>query len=158
MESLKDFKRLIDEAIRLELIVSDLYFLFHSQFPEDSEFWWALAMEEVNHASLLRTVRQMETVDVPVPDDLLPANIEELVRSTRLVKEMMEAFEKEPDREKAFRFSYQVENSAGELHYDTFMKHAPESTVAKVFRKLNGNDLDHAQRIKEYSEAQNIQV
>jgi len=30
------------------------------------------------------------------------------------------------------------------------MKNAPESPVSKVFKTLNGDDLDHAERIRQY--------
>ena len=59
-------------------------------------------------------------------------------------------FEKNPDRSRALRAAYEIENSAGELHYDSFAKSTSTSPVATVFKKLNGSDIDHARRIREY--------
>ena len=156
MERGDHFQILIEEAIQLELHIGELYLLFHRLFPKDSEFWWKLALEEENHAALLKTVKQMNSVQVHIPGNLLPENIEVLRKSIRLVNEMKGVFEKDPDRNRAFQFSYKVETSAGELHYNSFMKHAPDSPVSMVFKRLNGDDVDHAERIRAYMEAQRI--
>jgi ferritin len=144
------FGDLIEEAIKVELYASDLYMLFYRKFPEDAQFWWQLAMEEQNHAALLKTVRQMNSVELKIPPEILPASIQELIQSNNRLKEAIKDFEERPDREKAFHFAYLTEHSAGELHYDTFMKHAVESKLASVFIKLNGEDINHAKRIEEY--------
>jgi hypothetical protein len=153
---MNDFEKLIDEAIRLELNVGELYLLFYRLFPEDETFWWKIAIEEENHAALLKTVRQMGSIHVALPMDLLPAGIEELRDSNRLILQALEDFEKRPDRDRAFHLAHQIENSAGELHYNMFMKDAPPSTVTDMFKKLNGHDLDHAQRIIQYMADHNI--
>lgn len=144
------FKNLIDEAIQLELNVGELYLLFYRLFPEDSEFWWEIAIEEENHAALLKTVKQMDAIEVTVPSGLLPGNLEEIKKTNLMIRKAMRDFEDQPDRAGAFRLAYKIENSAGEIHYNAFMKHAPDSRITGVFRKLNGDDVDHAERIRFY--------
>jgi len=141
---------LIEEAIKLELNVSELYMLFYRKLPEDSQFWWQLAIEEQNHAALLKTVRQMNKSDLQIPREILPAGQKELVQANHKLEQAIVEFETHPDRTSAFQFAFEVENSAGELHYDSFMKFGAESRLTTVFRKLNGDDVSHADRIRQY--------
>jgi hypothetical protein len=82
-------KRLIGEAIELELNVADLYLLFYHKFPEDSDFWWKLSIEEKNHAALLKTALRMTDMQVKIPVDLLPTGIEELKRASSRIRQYM---------------------------------------------------------------------
>ncbi len=141
---------LIEEAIKLELYVSKLYMVFYRKFPDDGKFWWKLAIEEQNHAALLKTVRQMNNTHIKIPADIVPAGLTELTDSIKMLMEAIEEFEVRPDRTRAFQFAFKVEHSAGELHYESFMKYASESRLNSVFRKLNGDDINHAGRIQQY--------
>lgn len=152
----QNFAQLLKEAIQLELNVAKLYLLFHNLFPEDSAFWWKLVIEEENHAALLKTAEQMEATRVKVPREILPPGVKELQESNQMILKAMEDFERQPDRAWAFNLAYRIELSAGESHYDNFMRNAPESRITEVFRKLNGDDVDHARRIKEYIEKHQI--
>lgn len=144
------FNLLLQQAIQLELNVGALYLLFHRLLPDDSEFWWHLAIEEENHAALLKTAELMKISKVEVPENILPPGISDLKDSNQMIKQAIADFEKNPDRTKAFQLAYEIEISAGESHYDKFMQSAPDSPLTKIFRKLNGDDVDHAERIRQY--------
>lgn len=152
------FEKLIDEAILVELNIAELYQLLHRIFPQDSEFWWKLVLEEQNHASLLKTVKKMNDVNVIIPEDLLPVSIQELKKTNRLIRQYKEELEARPNRARAFQLAYELENSAGELHYDSFMRGDSSSIPGKLFKKLNGDDIDHARRIRQYMEEQGISL
>jgi hypothetical protein len=152
----RDYEQLLDESIQLELNVGQLYLLFHQLFPEDAEFWWALSIEEENHAALLRTVQEMENLNVAMPPDLFPEGLHDLKESNKLINQARIDFKDQPDRIKAFQFAYLIENSAGEYHYDAFMQNAPESRITDIFKLLNGDDVDHANRIRQYMEQHRI--
>jgi ferritin len=149
---------LIEEAIRLEQNVAELYLLFHRLFPEDAQFWWRLSMEEQNHAALLKTVSQMNDTRIQIPKDILPCQLKELKNVNRLLRSAMEELASSPDRTRAFQLAYTIENSAGELHYDKFMKYGTRSQISEVFRKLNGDDMDHAARILHYMKQRNMEL
>ena len=151
-----DFYSLIEEAIDLELNISELYILFHSQYPGDSYFWWELAIDEKNHAALLRTVQQLNVDDVSLPPGLLPDDLRMIAVSNQQIKEAISAFKARPDRSRAFHVALEFEQSAGEIHYDTFMKSGENSELASIFRSLNGNDINHAERIRKYMSEQDI--
>ncbi|MEN8156156.1 MAG: rubrerythrin family protein [Bacteroidota bacterium] len=144
------FNKLIDEAIHLELKVSDLYLLFYRQFPDESQFWWELSNEEENHAALLKTIKLMGDVDIDIPKELFPKGIEDLIKANLDIQAAYEDFEKHPDRTKAFQFAYRLETSAGEMHFNAFMTNTPGSAVSNVFKSLNGDDIDHAERIRKF--------
>lgn len=152
----QSFGELIKEAIQLELNVAKLYLLFHKLLPEDATFWWGLAIEEENHAALLKTAQQMDASMVEIPEGILPSGLAELQESNQMIMKAMDDFIKKPSREWAFNLAQKIELSAGESHYDNFMRNAPESKITAIFRKLNGDDVDHARRIQEYMEAQQI--
>jgi hypothetical protein len=146
----EEFNTLIEKAIQLELLVAEFYIRLHELFPLDAGFWWTLAIEEKNHAALLKTLREMQDSHLEIPADFYPEGSEVLEESMRKISEAMREIEKKPDRNLALRMAYDIENSAGEIHYDSFAKTESKSPVAGVFRTLNGSDIDHARRIREY--------
>ncbi|MEN8202094.1 MAG: rubrerythrin family protein [Bacteroidota bacterium] len=145
-----EFNSLIEKAIQLELSLAELYLQFHMLFPSDASFWWKLTIEEKNHAALLKTLQEMNDSHVDMPVEFYPEGSEALDESTRRISKAIQDFKKNPDRKLAFRTAYDFENSAGEIHYDSFAKLASSSPLATIFKKLNGSDINHAQRIMEY--------
>ena len=151
MLKMKDeFNTLIEKAIQLELNVAELYIHFYRLFPSDAAFWWELAIEEKNHAALLKTLQQMKNAYVDIPDEFYPAGKEALEESNKKISSAIREFDKNPDRTRAFHTAYEIENSAGEIHYESFAKSISSSQVATIFKKLNGGDINHAARIRNY--------
>ncbi len=144
----KKLVQIIDESIYLELNVSRLYRIFAFAFSEYYIFWWRLVMEEQNHAALLKSVKECFVPINRVPIDLLAPEAELLKDSNNKIELLIKAYElNPPSLTEAFNTAYAVEQSAGEIHYQTFMEKRPEQPVEKIFQKLNGDDKDHAQRI-----------
>jgi hypothetical protein len=144
----KRLLQIVDESIQLELNVSDLYKLFSYTFQEHRDFWWRLVIEEKNHAALLKSVKECFAPIGMVPIGLLFPDLK-LLKDTNNKIEMLVAKYKldPPSRKEAFDTAYQLEQSAGEMHYQTFMERKGVDKVEKIFRELNGDDRDHAQRI-----------
>ncbi len=152
----EDLEKIIDEAIQLEMNVAELYQLFHELFPEDAQFWKQLSSEEEHHATLLRTVKLMEASDLLFSLEALPGGWEELNKTNQKIGQAIEDFRQNPDRHQAFHLAFELENSAGELHYNIFMKSKYNKRGAAVFRDLNGDDMDHASRIEKYMKQNHI--
>lgn len=146
----EQFNVLIEKAIQLELDVAELYIRLHALFPSDASFWWTLAIEEKNHAALLKTLQEMQDSDLEIPADFYPEGDQVLEESMQRIAEAMRKIQENPDRELALRTAHEIENSAGEMHYESFAKTASKSPIANVFRTLNGSDIDHARRIRDY--------
>jgi hypothetical protein len=150
-------KQFIDESIQLEINVSDLYQLFYMKFPDDSDFWWQLSLEEVNHAALIRSINDLFLPEKILPQRVIQTQTTEINRVNHSIRERISHFKtKTPSRYDAFFYAYELENSVGEFHYELFMNKNPESNVEKIFQKLNGEDKNHARRIQSYMELNNI--
>lgn len=140
--------RLLDEAIKIELGISELYQLFSDKILPDRDFWWKLALEEVNHASILKAGKDMLSMG-KFPKEIIPDSFEDLVLANIEILESQKRFKDNPDRIKAFELAYEIEISTGEVHYQKYMESTENGSLRKIFRQLNKDDIDHAKRIKE---------
>lgn len=154
----KDILTIVDEAIALELNVAELYLRFHHQFPDDAMFWWQLAVEEKNHAALLRSGRECLIVKAGLfPSGIVSSALSPLVEANKSLAILLaETKERIPSREEAFRLAIRLEESAGEIHFETFMKMTPKTTAEQMFQSLNQDDKDHARRLREYAQGKGI--
>ncbi|MFN2370591.1 MAG: rubrerythrin family protein [Candidatus Krumholzibacteriia bacterium] len=152
-----DLAALLDAAIGLELAISRLYLRFHHDLPGDADFWWQLAMEEKNHAALLRSVDMMATTAAGVPDGLLPGRVQELRDLVARIEECLVRYAGSPAaRDEAFALALELEQSAGEAHFQNFMESDGSGSLARVFQSLNRADMDHAQRLRSYMTEQGL--
>ena len=152
-----DIFQIVEEATTLELNVAELYLFFHHKFPDDSAFWWQLALEEKSHAALLRSGGEYLIKTGKFPPEIVPDALDPLVAvNKRLATILAEMQERTPSREEAFRLAIQLEESAGEIHFETFMKMPPRTSDGELFQILNQDDKDHARRLRAYAKAQGI--
>lgn len=152
-----DVARIIEKAIQLELNVAKLYMVFQKALPDDADFWWRLALEEQNHAALVRTLKENFVPKGIVPDELLSSSLHKIETiNAQIVKQITEFKTTPPSREEAFNIAHQFEQSAGELHFQIFMGNVKEVLIDQIFQKLNGEDKDHAIRIRSYMEMYGI--
>jgi len=96
-------EQFIDEAIQLELNAAEIYLIFSEAILEDANFWATLAWEEKNHASVLRTGKDILMPMDQFPREILPNVIQVLVDTNLWLNSVKEKFaEIKPDRETAF--------------------------------------------------------
>lgn len=149
--------KLVENSVKLELNVAKLYMVFHRAFRGDADFWWRLALEEKNHAALVRTLKESFVPKGIVPDKLLSSSLHKIETiNARIVAEIAKFTAAPPSREEAFNIAYQLEQSAGELHFQIFMGNIKELLIDQIFQKLNGEDKDHAIRIRYYMDMYGI--
>lgn len=155
---MKNLSKLIEESIELELNAAGLYALFHFAIPQDASFWWQLHQEERNHASLLSSLNNTFLPADIYPDSLIMPPLEKLKKVNARLNILLEKFgNAPPGRDEAFRVALEVENSAGELHFQKFAVHQDDSKVDQVFRNLISSDKDHLQRILNYMKENGIE-
>jgi hypothetical protein len=61
-----------------------------------------------------------------------------------------------PPRDVAFNIALELEESAGELHFQKFMEQETSSDIGEILKQLNKDDKDHADRIRSYMESHGI--
>lgn len=146
---------ILQESIELELSISRLYTLFHDLYPDDEDLWWQLAIEERNHAALLRYEKSNRQNGCEMAEGLLANDLEAITAANNKVVQLTERFKStSPPREEAFSTALDIENSIGEAHYQAFMDSSEVHSVAdELFRQLNQDDKDHARRIEAYMES-----
>ncbi|MFA5424368.1 MAG: rubrerythrin family protein [Phycisphaerae bacterium] len=148
---------IMDQATKLELNVSKLYLVFSRICTEDADFWWQLSIEETNHAALLESVRE-----TAFKIDLFADSQEEhkqLAEANEKIASMIKKFEQTPaTREQAFNIALELENSAGEIHFQHFIEKREKTPTEKVFETLNQEDSDHAERIRSYMDCHGIAI
>lgn len=150
---------LISESIRLELNAANLYQLFYNLFPEDEQFWWKMMIEEKGHAALLETGKENFLPLGKFPVNLLAESINEVKASNEVLEELIEKFEQDPpSREEAFKAAFNLENAAGEIHFQLFVDGESQTQMEKVFQKLIREDKDHELKLKEYMLKNNISL
>lgn len=154
-----ELQQLINESIKLELNVADVYFGFFKKFPEDAGFWWDIAFEEKNHASLLKNDWESFLDTTMFPSEIVCTSLDDLVISNNEVERILRQAGWSPplDRAAAFNLAINLEESAGEIHYQCAMQETEHSSKnLKFFQMLNKFDKDHANRMRSYMSQNNI--
>lgn len=143
--------QIIELATELENVVADLYMLFHEIFPEDADFWLKLFTEEKEHASLLQWSSKLLESTGEFPEEVVPSDTDPLIEAINKVKTCITDFSSaKPSRETALRIAIEIEENAGEVHYQTAMEKKADSTYMETMQRLNLDDKDHAERIRAY--------
>ncbi|MGD8758328.1 MAG: hypothetical protein PVH78_05600, partial [Deltaproteobacteria bacterium] len=102
--------QVMNESIKLELNVADLYMIFSEAFPEDCAFWHQLHMEEKNHASIIQSAREAWLSGREPPLELLAPNVDELIELNNKLASLLQEYEKTPPlREIAFNLALDLE-------------------------------------------------
>lgn len=61
-----------------------------------------------------------------------------------------------PGRAESFNIAHEIENRAGEIHFQEFMEKGAESGIEEIFQKLNREDHHHSDRIRAYMDENGI--
>jgi len=150
----KKLDRIIEESIRLELNVANLYKLFSEIFSQDYDFWNKLYLEEENHALLIEAAKVLIASCEEFPVEILDPSLSSLIEAnSKVVSLLKECRSKPPLRKDAFMIAIDLEESAGEIHFQTAMAKPPTSSNLRTYQELNKNDKDHAKRIREYMDS-----
>jgi hypothetical protein len=158
MKMNEELSQLIEESVQLELNVAELYLVFYRALPEDADFWRRLFMEEKNHAALIRSIEEGFMPAGILPKGLLSSSLGKIREANAGIVTLIARFKTaSPSREEAFSIARKVEESAGEIHFQAFMKKLTESGIDQVFQRLNRDDKDHAMRIRSYAEEHGIE-
>ncbi len=155
----KELSRILDKTIQLELNVADLYLSFSRAFSEDKDFWLRLAVEEKNHAALLRTGKLESAEKRRFPAKALTTNFDALIKANKNIKALVKKHkQKPPSRASAFEIAIKVEESTGEIDFSCFLAQETGSIALKLFGRVNSEDRDHARRLRNYMREKGIGI
>jgi len=155
----QSLEQLIDESIRIELNVADIYKIFLNTFPEDFELWSKLVREEENHADLIGSMRSSFLLPNQFPSDLLASSIEMLEETNKRLVSMLKKYRKKPPlRESAFKVALDIERSAGEFDFQLAAEKLPDSGIMKIFQELNRDCRNHTKKINTYMHNKGIKL
>ena len=155
----EELKQIIDESIQLELNVAELYKIFNQTFQEDDYFWWALSKEEENHANLIRKIGRINFLTHEIIEEMLPSQLQDIREANEKISSYIDEYSSNPpSREEAFKVALEIEESAGEMHYQNFMAKESDDIVSQTFLKLNNDDKDHAAKLRSYMDKHGIQL
>ncbi len=153
----KQLPQIVEESIKLELNMANLYKIFSTAFPEDSDFWWKLCLEEENHANLIKIGKDVLLSCDEFPTELLSPTLQDLIETNNKLNSLLKDYnDKPPSRESAVNIAISLEESAGEIHFQNAMDKLPSSEYVRIFQELNKDDKDHAKRIREYMNSKGI--
>lgn len=156
--TLATMSELLEESIKIERGIGDLYFLFAQLYKEDKKFWELLASEEDTHAQVLEGLRPWAAMGSNVDELLLPDFKEIKARNISIKKVFDQVRKKTPPREMAFNAAYQLELTASELHYQKIITKDTENKLLLSMQELGGADKDHIKRIKKRMDSLGIEV
>jgi ferritin len=152
------FQQHLDASIQLELNLAKLYTLFNDCFSEDEDFWWDLSMEEQGHATLFQQEQKQPQQQEFFPDNLLAKDLQSLVDTNAKITELIATYSATPpSRAEAFKMAHALELAAGESHFQQFLDSPTNSYSANIFKQLNQEDRDHATRILQYMQNNQIE-
>ncbi len=149
----------IELSICIEYNMGAIYTFFHQTFPEDSEFWLKLALEEKNHAALFESSIDILKDLNQFPQNLIVHNIMLLEEDNQKIFDLISQYKSlPPDREQAFNKALELENIETELRFQTFMDKHSDGKIDRIFREINESDKNHAKRLYAYMEEHDISI
>ncbi len=144
-------KEVIEYAVKVEELVGELYEFFAEIFKEDFEFWYKIATEEEQHASIIKGAEELLIKQSNYYTEALSSIHEKLKNDVEQLRKIVDDNKANPpDRKGAFELAKKLENSAAELHFQKFITKSPDSKLEEVFQTLAQADKDHAERIEQY--------
>lgn len=146
------FKQIAEEAVLLEENVAALYRIFRDNIPVDGLFWDELAHEEDSHALLINGTKDF-IEESPSLRQMIPSSLEEIQDANNHVKKLIAQYSATPpSRQEALKAAAELEQSAGEMHYQRAMEMSSDSKMLTLFQNLNNDDMNHLRRISEYTD------
>lgn len=139
---------IFEELIKLELNVADLYLLFSNNLENYKGFWYKLAIEEFNHASILKTALEFYESDLNVLEYFINDKISNNIKNTNKNFDKYKLdFLNNKTIENAKNIALIIESSDSEINYNKIMINNQNNEILNVLKKLNKDDHDHYERI-----------
>jgi rubrerythrin len=153
---MKTIENFVDESIKYELDVYNLYTIFKETLIHDADFWKKIADEELNHAYILRKSKSLFEENAELLNMISIQDIKKVNECRNLFKHFIVDFKKNPTLKTACEIAISIENSLVENNYQKFMNSLQDNDLIKILQKLNGEEKDHIKRIQEYYNSKKV--
>jgi len=155
----KKITEILNESIRQELLVSGFYGLFETIFQEDSEFWYKLSQEELNHSAILQAERDEFYEAGLLPEELVLTDSKALQEQNILLSDFLDILKKSPPSiEQAFSIGFCLEEAITETIFRSCLEEYPETRALRVFQSMVGEEREHIERIHRYASKMEISI
>jgi hypothetical protein len=143
-------QEVVEEAIRYEHNLAELYNEFSSLFDQDTELWWGLSVSEKEHAMLLESGRALFRDEFA--RDTVPADLEAMRASNASLESILEGLRSEtPSRVEAFRISLDLERDANELTLHRILRIDAEQQADEIVTRIRREDSAHEEAVRDYA-------
>jgi len=143
------YQEMLQEALRAERNMQNLYALFKEHFKDDADFWEEIKNEEKQHESIVNLAKDVLTPDL-MSEMFLFDNFEKLRETNNMVEDYIQNFENNtPSKEEAYNLAIRLEKGEYELFYQEAMSKKVALDQMEIFQKLNNGCVDHAKKIEE---------
>jgi hypothetical protein len=127
---------ILRQMTRLERNVGALYARFAALFPQDSAFWAQLALEEERHAVLIETMKEYFMKSRDIMNRLTASGEDTILSVNAKVEKLLENTGAHVgDRHEALVIALQIEQSAGETHFQSAIEAGGGSPSLLVFEQ-----------------------
>ena len=102
------------------------------------------------HRCFCRKKKQPQPLEF-FPDNLLSTDLQSLIDTNRKISELITQYsDTPPSKNEALQIALDLELAAGESHFQQFLDSPTNSLSSNIFKQLNQEDCDHAERIRNY--------
>lgn len=144
-------QNLIQELIRFENKVAELYDLFGQFFEEDNEFWEKLKNEEENHAIILDNAQKQFLKMDKFPQELIEIPLSRVVKENIRLNSILNDFKITiPTKKIAFETALEIEKYFSEYIYQQAMVKPNPGKILSIIQKINNDEKNHIERIEVY--------
>jgi hypothetical protein len=155
----KKITEILNQSSRQELLASDFYSLFETLFREDSEFWYKLSQEELNHSAILQAGRDEFYEAGLLPEELVLVESETLREQNILLSDFLDILKKSPPSiEQAFSIGFCLEGAIIETIFRSCLDEYPETRALRIFQLMVGEERAHIERILQHASEIGISI
>jgi hypothetical protein len=137
-------------CIEVESTAAEIYHLFGKMFPEARQFWYDLAMEEENHASILAIGWGLSRVG-RLPEHAVPESLPLIRKSLELAQEIKKKAEAgEVTLKEALEMSVELESAITEKYFSEVMTKETDSSAIEKLQRLVTDTESHIKKIRDF--------
>jgi hypothetical protein len=135
---IENLEKIIDASVAHELLMSELYMVFHHLFPMDSSFWWGMVVEEKSHASFIENFGRILSDMGDVAEEVYLQHFAMLQSSNIFLKERIVDFRNTPpSREEAFSTALEIEGAQSEYRFQQAMMKQYPGEIIRMLQMIN---------------------